>query len=251
MKLKKFWLIGVAIIALLAVGLVGCSGNSDNGTTIGLISNQQEGIWVTGYGKVTVTPDIANLVLGVNARENTVVEAQASAAAAMNEIMAVLTQHGIAEKDIQTQQFNIYPVYSYDDKENRSTIIGYEVTNTVNVTIRDLSKAGTIVDATAQTGGDLTRVNSISFSVEDPTQYYTEARELAMEDANNAAAELAALGGVKLGKPTFISQTGYYQPDVREYYYGAAVDNGSAPTPISPGTTEITLTVQVTYSIIK
>lgn len=251
MKLKRFWLIGVALVALLAVGLVGCSTGGDNGTTIGVISNQQEGIWVTGSGKVTVTPDIANLVLGVNARESTVAEAQASAAAAMNQIMAVLTQHGIAEKDIKTQQFNIYPVYSYNDKESRSTIIGYEVTNTVNVTIHDIDNAGTIIDAAAQAGGDLTRVNSITFSVEDPTQYYTEARKLAMEDANKAAAELAALGGVKLGKPTYISQNSYYQPVYRDYYVGAMEGSAIAPTPISPGETDITLTVQVTYSIIK
>ncbi len=148
MKFKKFWLAGIILVALMAVVLVGCSStNSGGGTIAGIYSSQQEGIWVTGSGKVTVTPDIADLILGVDAREATVAEAQAKAADAMNQIMAVLKQNNIAEKDIKTQQFNISPVYSYDSKNNTSTIIGYEVTNTVDAKIRVLTNVGTIIDA--------------------------------------------------------------------------------------------------------
>ncbi len=253
MKFKKYWLMGIALIALLAVGLVGCSTNSggNNGTVSGLISNQQEGIWVTGSGKVTVTPDIADLIIGIDSRETTVSEAQSKAADAMNQLMAVLRQNGIADKDIKTQQFTIAPVYSYDSNKNISTIIAYEVTNTVDAKIRDLTKVGTIIDAASVAGGDLTRVNSVSFSVEDPTKYYGQARELAMNDASTTAKQLATLGGVTLGKPTFISQTSYYAPITRDYAAAGEKMAPSAPTPINPGETDITLTVQVTYSIVK
>jgi uncharacterized protein YggE len=71
-----------------------------------------------------------------------------------------------------------------------------------------------------------------------------------MKDANNTAKQLADLSGVTLGKPTYISQTGYYQP-IMKYFDSAAIGASSAPTPISPGETDITLSVQVTYSIIK
>jgi uncharacterized protein YggE len=250
-KMKKFWLMGVILVALVAVLLVGCSSPNGGGTVTGLISSQQEGIVVTGTGKVTVTPDIADVILGVNVREATVADAQAKAAEAMSQIMAVLKQNNIADKDIKTQQFNISPVYSYDSKDNTSVIIGYEVTNTVHAKIRNLTNVGTIIDAAAQAGGDLTRVNSISFSVEDPTKYYSDARELAMNDAKDTAKQLASLGGVTLGKPTYISQSSYY-PQTINYYKDSAVGAASAPsTPISPGETDITLTVQVTYSIIK
>ncbi len=254
MKFKKFWLMGVALIALLAVGLVGCSATNSgsNGTITGLISNQQEGIWVTGSGKVTVSPDIADLIIGIDSREATVSEAQAKAADAMNQLIAVLKQNGLADKDIKTQQFTISPVYSYDSKNNISTIIAYEVTNTVDAKIRDLTKVGIIIDAAAVAGGDLTRVNSVSFSVEDPTKYYSQARELAMNDANTTAKQLAQLGGVTLGKPTYISQTSYYAPITRDYAAaGEKMAPSQAPTPINPGETDITMTVQVTYSIVK
>jgi uncharacterized protein YggE len=250
-KMKKFWLVGVILVALLAVVLVGCSSTNSGGTIAGVFSSQQEGIVVTGTGKVTVTPDIADVILGVNAREATVADAQAKAAQAMTQIMAVLKQNNIADKDIKTQQFNISPVYQYDSKNNTNTIIAYEVTNTVDAKIRDLTNIGTIIDAAAQAGGDLTRVNSISFSVEDPTKYYSDARQKAMTDANNTAKQLASLGGVTLGKPTYISQSSYY-PQTINYYKDSAGGAVSAPsTPISPGETDITLTVQVTYSIVR
>ncbi len=251
MKVKKLWLLGVIVVALLAVGLVGCSTAGGSGSTItGIYSSQQEGIWVTGTGKVTVTPDIANVYLGVNARGKTVADAQAQAAQAMADIMAVLKQYEIADKDIKTQQFSISPVYEYDREDGTSVITGYEVTNMVYVKIRNLDNVGVVIDAATQAGGDLTRVNSISFSVETPEKYYEEARELAMTDANNTAEQLANLGGVKLGKPTYISQNTYYYPQAVDYYKEAA--SGSVPTTsISPGETDITLTVQVTYSIIK
>ncbi|MBN1367343.1 MAG: SIMPL domain-containing protein [Dehalococcoidales bacterium] len=245
MKFKKYWLIGIAVIALLAVGLVGCSPNT--GSTNNTFSNQQEGIWVTGTGAVKVTPDIATLSIGVNAREDSVALAQAAAAEAMNNVIASLKQNGIADKDIQTQYFNISPVYSWDDMRGTSTIIGYEVTNTVTVTIRDLDKTGTIIDTAAEAGGNLTRINGISFSVDDPTQYYDEAREMAMQDAKDTAQQLAELAGVSLGKAFYITQTGYYEPIYREVY-PASLDS-SYKTPISPGETTVTLTVQVAFSI--
>ncbi len=71
-----------------------------------------------------------------------------------------------------------------------------------------------------------------------------------MTDANNTAKQLASLGGVTLGKPNYISQTSYYQPIMKDLS-GAVTAGSSAPTPINPGTTDITMTVQVTYSIIK
>ena len=251
-KMKKFWLIGVFLVALLSVLFVGCSSTNSGGTVAGIFSSQQEGIVVTGTGKVTVTPDIADLLLGVDSREATVAEAQAKAADAMAQIMVVLKQNNIADKDIKTQQFNISPVYSYDSKNNINIIIAYEVTNTVDAKIRNLTNIGAIIDAASMVGGDLTRVNSVTFSVEDPTKYYTQARELAMTDANNTAKQLATLGGVTLGKPIYISQSSYYYPQTINLVKDTAGGSVPAPsTPITPGETDITLTVQVTYSILK
>lgn len=246
--MKKFSIMGIILMVLVAVAvLVGCSSASPAGTS-GIILNQQQGIWVNGEGKVTVTPDIVNINLGIQSQEATVAEAQAKAAQAMSQVINVLKVNNIADKDIQTQQFNISPVYQYDDKTQKNNIIGYQVTNIVNVKVRDTTNAGPIIDAVTSAGGDLTRVNSVSFSVDDPTKYYGEARQKAMSDAENKAKQLASLSGVTLGKPTYITESTYTPGPV----YAKDMAAGAGPsTSISTGSTDIVLNVQVTYSILK
>ena len=238
--MKKYWLAAIGLVLVLAaVSFSGCS----VGTTIES-NSQQEGIWASGEGKVTVTPDIATLSLGVEAQAATVAEAQSQAAEAMDAVMAALAASGIAEKDIQTQYFNIDQVTSWDKDTGEEIVIGYRVTNMVTAKIREIDKAGSIIDAVAAAGGDLTRINSISFSVDDPSAYYDEARQEAMADARAKAEQLAELAEVELGKPTYISEWASYPVSSREIYSAA-----SAPTPISPGEMELTLTVQVAYAI--
>jgi uncharacterized protein YggE len=113
--------------------------------------------------------------------------------------------------------------------------------------VRKVEDTGALIDAAAKAGGDLIVINSISFTVDDPTPYYKEVREKAMADAQAKARQLADLGGVTLGKPTYINESGISMPVVREYY--AAVPAPAPSTPISAGETEIQLSVQVVYSI--
>ncbi len=252
--MKKLWLPIGLVLLLAVVALVGCT----QGPTVGAPANlqlstnsQQEGIWVSGTGKVTVTPNVASLSIGVESQEATVTDAQAKAAAAMDKIMAALTGNGVDKKDIKTQNFNIQRVTRWDDSRQQEYTIGYRVTNTVIAKIRDMQKVGAIIDAAVVAGGDLSRVKSIGFSVEDPTAYYTEARQKAMADAKAKATQLADLGGVKLGKPTYISESAQTPPIV----YADRAMAGSAPapvvTPISPGEMDIVLNVQITYAILN
>ena len=131
-------------------------------------------------------------------------------------------------------------------------VIGYRVTNMLTVKIRAIDKVGTIIDSTVQAGGDLIRINSVSFSVEEPSKYYQEVREKAMTAAKIKAEDLAKLGGIKLGKPTYIAENAEYTPLYRGY--ANVTDSIAAPaamvtTPISAGQAKITLSIQVTYSI--
>lgn len=243
--MKKIWLLalGLGLTLVLAVGLAACS----PGTTAGVSNSQQEGIWVTGQGKVTVVPDVATVQLGIEAQASTVAAAQAQASQTMDRVMTALTTNGVAKEDIQTRYFNITKLTRWDDKNQQEVIIGYRVTNIVTAKIRTIDKAGAVIDAVAAAGGDLTRIDSISFSVDDPTGYYTQAREKAMADAKAKAEQMAKLAGVTLGKPTYISESSYYPVPMPIRL--ADQTTPSVETPISPGEMDITVSVQVVYKI--
>jgi hypothetical protein len=258
--MKKNWLLAVGLALVLAiVGLSGCgSGSASNTNSEELPSNlkvslnsQQEGIWVAGTGEVFVVPDIVNLRLGIEATEISVAEAETQATEAMNEVMAVLTDSGVVEKDIQTQYFSIRQVTRWDREKEQEVVVGYRVTNMVTAKIRDVDKVGSIIDAVAEAGGDFTRIDSIDFSIDDPSAYYQEAREEAIAEAKDKAEQLAKLAGVKLGKPTYISEGMQVSPIYPRVTTEAVGEVPVPTTPISPGETEISLTVQVGYAILQ
>ncbi len=244
---------GMVVVSLaLVLSLVGFSACTAGPTNIGTIdiNSQQEGIWVSGEGEITVTPDIATLYLGIEAKADTVAEAQSQASAAMAAIMDALTDSGVDEDDIQTQYFSINQDTRWDSDDNEEVVIGYEVNNTVSVTIREIDSVGAIIDAVAEAGGDLTRINNIAFSIDDPSEYYEEIRKDAMADAKAKAEQLAELAGIELGAPTYISEGSIYTPvDYRGLDMMAPVVIEAASTSISPGELELTLTVQVAYAI--
>ena len=251
--MKKKWLLVVGLISVLAiVGLAGC--NSDT-TALGEIqefnlNSSQQGIWVSGQGKVMAVPDIATLRLGIEAQESTVVEAQAQATEAMERVMAALIVSGVAKKDIQTQHFSIQRVTKWNREKEQQEMIGYRVTNLVTAKIRDIDEAGSIIDAVAKVGGDLTRIDNISFSVDNMSAYYDEAREKAMVEVKAKAKQLAKLAGVTLGKPTYISE-GVQTPPIalRDTRFLKEMAVAEVETVISPGELEINLTLQTVYSI--
>jgi len=259
--MKKGLLLVLGLVLVVSLALIGCESQESpssveaQGATLPQSVNvaltgstsQQTGIWVSGTGEVTATPDVAILTLGVEAQEMTVKAAQSEASSAMNAVVDALKSNGVADKDIQTQWYSISPVTKWDDKTNEQITTGYSVTNMVTTKIRDISKAGTIIDAVAGAGGNLTRINGISFTVDDPTAYNSQAREKAMQDAAAKAQQLATLAGVTLGKAIYISESGSYIPSPIRLSDSAA--GASASTPISPGELDITLSVSVGYSI--
>ena len=255
--MKKIWLLAMGLVLVLAViGLSGCGqGSTVSGATPSELqvnlSNQSEGIWVNGSGKVSAIPDMAILQLGIEAQAASVAEAQSQAAVAMDAVMASLIDSGVAEKDIQTRYFNINRVTRWDEVKGQEVVIGYRVTNMVMAEIREMDKVGAVIDAVALAGGDLTRINGINFSVEDPSAYHKEARAKAMTDAAARAEQLAELAGVELGKPIYISESSYSPaPIYRQDFYVEAAGAPMKETPISPGEMEISLNVQVVYSIL-
>ncbi len=255
--MNKTWILALGIVLALLLGVGGLvlaqSTKSDYsaqnpGAVSVNIQNQQTGIWVNGVGTVKVTPDTAILSVGVEAQAATVKEAQAQAAAAMEKAVAALKAKGVSEKDIQTQYYNISKMTRWDDRGQTEIVLGYQVTNTVTVKIREIAKAGDIIDAVGMAGGDQIRINGVSFTVDDTTKVTREAREKAMADAKAKAEQMAKLSGVRLGKVTYVSESSYYPYATRSSMPTMDAMEG-AKTVISPGETEITINVQVVYGI--
>lgn len=260
--MKKIWL-GVAVVmaVIAVVGLAGCTaqGSALSGDVSGLninLSSQQQGLWVSGEGKVTATPDVAIMTLGIESQETSVADAQAKAAAAMDKVMQALKDQGIADKDVQTQYFNIERITGWVEptpEKGKEETIGYRVTNTVVAKLRDVSKAGTVIDAVIAAGGDLARVNSIAFTVDDPTPYYAQARDQAVQYAQQKAQQLASKAGFTLGKVTYMTENNYFPgPIYRNFSMaegGVAVPAPTIDTSISAGELEITTTIQMAYEI--
>ena len=221
-------------------------------------SGGQAGIWVSGQGRITLEPDLAVLNLGVEANALTVAAAREEAGTAMDAIVTSLTGNGVAEKDIQTRFFNISPQYEFTQvtqngiRTNKQVLVGYRVSNTAAVKIRDLSAVGPIIDDVAVAGGDATRINGISFTVEDTSPFLVDLRADAVNDALAKAAQFAQLTSVSLGNLVFISESGAAVPQARSFEEFGAVRAFAAAAPdtsISGGELEITLSVQAVFAI--
>jgi uncharacterized protein YggE len=253
MKSKNLLVVAGLALVLTAVGLTGCSPSDTAGAAAALetvnVSSQQAGIWVTGQGKVSTAPDVATVRLGIEAQEQTVAEAQARAAEAMNKVEDALTGAGVAAKDIQTQYFSVHQVTRWDRDTEQETVIGFRVVNTVAAKVRDIDRVGEVLDAVIAAGGDLTRIDGISFSVDDPTAFHEQAREEAMQDARDKAEQLARLAGISLGQATYISESSFGVPTPYPMSGAMRSFDEAAVTSISPGELDITLSVQVIYSI--
>ncbi len=252
---RKGWVTisAVAIILMAVVGLVSCtSEGAFSGGSLeikGSLNSQQEGIWVNGEGKVTAEPDVAILSVGIESQAISVAEAQSQASGAMDKVMAALKNGGVAGKDIQTQYLNIQKVTRWDNTKQQEIVTGYRVTNMVTARIREVNRAGTIIDAVAAAGGDLTRIESIGFTIDNPAPYQEQARQKAVADAAAKAKQLANAAGVKLGKPVYISESSYSPGPIYRDVAVKAESGSGTTTPVSPGEMEITTNVQINYDI--
>jgi uncharacterized protein len=235
----------LVLLALSAVVLAACGTEgsvSGFGAGDGSATN---GINVTGQGRVFGAPDTLTLHLGVALVRPTVSAATADAAAKAQAIIAALKANGVAEADIQTANYAIWPEYDYSGETQR--LVGYRVSNDLTVKVRALDKAGDILDAATAAGGNDVVVQNLSFSIEDNTALLEMARTAAWNDAEAKAEQLARLAGVNLRSAISITESiSYNQPPI---YYDRAMAQEGASTPIQSGQQEVSVVVSVTFSI--
>jgi uncharacterized protein YggE len=167
----------------------------------------------------------------------------------MNSIIAALKNLGIADEDIQTSMISVSPVYDYNSSSPHIT--GYQVSNVVSVHVKDISKVADVIDDSVAAGANT--VNGVSFDVADRSGVENQARDAAVKDARSHADALASAAGVTITGVASIAETASYYP--YPYYYGTAdaaggkVPTPEVPTPVQPGTQDITITVTVSYLI--
>ncbi len=245
MRTKTFLLIG---IILIAVTLSGCAGAaSAQGTNTSGEAAQPRTINVTGTGKAVLTPDIAYINIGVHTEDKTAADAVTANSGQTQKVIDALKSAGVDIKDIQTMNFSIYPQQQVDPQGKPTGEIRFLVDNTVYVTIRNLDKLGSLLDAAVKAGAN--QINGIQFDVVDKTSALSEARKLAVGDAQSQAEELAQAASVTLGPVQTINTYGAVVP--MAMYEAKGVGGGIADinVPVTPGQLTITLQVNIVYLI--
>jgi uncharacterized protein YggE len=233
------------VVVAAALAVASCSDGNSGQTTVELRESAESGISVIGVGEVFGAPDTMTLSIGVRVTEESVDEATAQAAESTKAVIDALQEAGVAEEDIQTQQFRIRPEYNFVD--DRQELIGFTVTNTVVAKLRDIEQAGQTIDAAVAAGGDDTVVDGVGFSLEDDAERIAAARERAWDDAEAKAEQLADLAGITLGPAVQIAEG--FDTAVPGGGFEQMADARAVNTPIEPGQVASTVTVSVRFSV--
>lgn len=202
---------------------------------------------LSAQGETRVRPDMASITLGVSVEQPTAAEAVRANAARMTQVIAALKKAGVADKDIQTSSLSLNPQYVY--QENLPPrLTGYQVSNQVTITVRDLTRLGQTVDATVTAGA--TNVANISFGVTDPKAAEDEAR-LAAVKALQAKAELYARAtGHRIARMASLSESGGYTPPSPPMpMYAMARMEKADSTPVAAGEVVVRIDVSAVYEL--
>jgi uncharacterized protein YggE len=204
---------------------------------------------VTGSGIAEVVPDIARFSVGVATRGREATEASSRAAAQMQAVIDALVGAGVAEEDIQTSRIELDPIRRRDRSgEGTRAIIGWQASNRVSATVRDIDATGDVIDAAIAAGA--TDLGNIAFRKEDPSTAEAEARLAAVDEAASIAGQLASAAGVEIiGVADIVDGDSgdAFRLDRAESWAGSALRQ--ADTPVLPGTITVTVTVFISYEI--
>jgi uncharacterized protein YggE len=198
------------------------------------------GITVVGSGTARAVPDVADWSFGVQSDAGTASEALSEAGKATRRIVEALRHAGVAKADLRTEQVSLYPRTSNDGM----SVIGYSASSSVSATVRELGKAGEVVDAAVSAGAN--QVSGPTLRVSDNRAQYRAAADEAMDDARARAQALAAKAGVTLGAPIAIVESGGGYPTP---VYDSVRAAAESAVPIEAGVDEIAATLTVTFAI--
>lgn len=224
-----------AAAGLVAVTVAGC----DSAPPVQANPRQ---VTVVGSGQVQGVPDTLNADVAIEVVAPDVTAAMNQTNERQQAVIDALTGSGIDSKDISTTGVSLQPQYG-----DNSAITGYRAGNSIEVKIRKLDTASGALTAIVDAGGNATRINSVSFSIEDDSKLVDDARAQAFEDAKNRAQQYAKLSGLSLGKVISISEApgGGPPPAPVPMPRGAMAD----AVPLSPGQQTIGFSVTAVWEL--
>ena len=214
-------------------------------------------ITVQGDGQATLPPDVARISFTVDNTSTTVAEAQDATTKQANAALEFVKKQGVDDKDVKTLSYNISPQYSYPnpcqpgaicpDYYRAPKITGYQVSETIQVTMRDLTKVGEMLGGLGKL--EVQNVNGPAFALDDSTAGYSAARYDAIKKAKEQAKTLADQLGVRLGKVVnFSESSGGYPYPMMAYGLGGASEKSAVPD-VPVGENTYNASVSITYEI--
>jgi len=202
---------------------------------------------LTGIGKVDHAPDTAMISAGVQIEAKTAADAMQQQATAMNGVFAAVKASGIADRDMQTGNLSLNPVYEYPNNA-RPRLTGYRASNQLMIKVRKLDTLGKTLDAVVKAGGNT--INGVTFQVDQPEKFQNDARVEAIKDAAAKAELYAKAVGYMVKRIVTISELDY-SPQPMPMMQTRMQDMAAEATPIAAGEVSLQQTVNVVFELTK
>ena len=226
----------IFLVALVSMFLTGVDS--------GKASEPTRQIIVDGEGRVAVTPDMANVNIGVRREARQAAAAIGAASKAMTGVLERIAAAGIAPEDVQTTRIGLDPRWQHSQNGTPPRVVGYVASNDLRIRVRDLDLLGGLLDAVVSDGANT--MNGLSFSVADPGPLEDEARAAAVADARGKAQTLASAADVALGNVISISESRVAGGPVPMATMAMAE---RAAVPVAAGQVEIIVSVRAVFAI--
>jgi uncharacterized protein YggE len=244
--MRRTALLVVPLVAVVAGGyLVGTVHQPGTAVADSAADPAQQGVIVSGLGKVSGTPDVLRVQLGVEVRRADVSAALRDANAIQGRVRDAVRRDGVDARDMQTADVSLDPSYNSKGAPN-----GYTVNQSLTVKLRDLSKAGTTIGDAVEAGGNAARVQGVSFALEDNAALLEKARDAAYGDARKKAERYAKLAGRDLGQVELVSEQAPTGEQPMSYARDAlAAAPAASAVPLDAGQSQVSVSVTVRWSL--
>ncbi len=229
----------------VALGLAATSGTSSaSGPPSAPCAGSAPKLTVQGTGNASATPDVLTVAVDIDVTDPNAQASLVDDNTKASAVTAVLKQGGVAPKDIQTSNVSIQPHYNL-----AGAITGYEMTNTLTAQLHNFATAGPVLDALTTAAGNSTRIDSVTFSIEDPRKIEDTARTDAVHQAVSHARSMAQAAGERLGPVCSLSDNSSSNYLPAGYGADKIASSAASAVPLQPGTQQESAQITLVYAL--